>query len=289
MDPSVPTPSQMTSDPRSQRIARVCRVIEAAESLPDLAHLAGIAGLSRFHFLREFKAVTGVTPKAYGVAHRRSRVQAALRSRETVTEALYEAGYNSSGRFYAEAPSALGMTPQTYRRGGAHEEIRFAVGYGSLGSVLAASTPVGVCAILMGDDPEALVRDLQDRFAHATLIGDDPAYTETLGRILALTAAPETPFDLPLDIRGTAFQQRVWAVLRTIPAGATVSYSDIAERLGQPRAVRAVAGACAANALAIAIPCHRVIRQDGHLSGYRWGLERKQALLDAEQRAQQAA
>lgn len=289
MDRSEPPVYLASSDPRSQRIARVCRVIEAAETLPDLAHLASMAGLSRFHFLREFKAVTGVTPKAYGVAHRRSRVQTALRSRETVTEALYEAGYNSSGRFYAEAPAALGMTPQTYRRGGVREEIRFAVGYGALGSVLAASTRIGVCAILMGDDPEALVRDLQDRFPRATLIGDDPAYTETLGRILALTEAPETPFDLPLDIRGTAFQQRVWAVLRAIPAGETVSYSDIAARLGQPSAVRAVAGACAANALAIVIPCHRVIRQDGHLSGYRWGLERKQALLDAEQRAREAA
>jgi len=179
----------------------------------------------------------------------------------------------------------LGMTPSSYRAGGADNDIHFAIGECSLGAILVAQSGRGVCAILLGDDPDALVRELQDRFPRANLIGADPAYEQRVATVIGFVEAPAIGLDLPLDVRGTAFQQRVWQALREIPAGATVSYSEIARRVGSPRAVRAVAGACAANMLAVAIPCHRVVRNDGGLSGYRWGVERKRALLDREAKA----
>lgn len=263
-------------------IVRACRAIEAAEELPDLASLAALAGLSRFHFHRQFKAATGVTPKAYAAAHRSQRVRAALQAGAPVTDAFYAAGYNSNARFYHDAPAILGMTPSAYRAGGPQEEIRFAIGECSLGAILVAATDKGLCAILLGDDPEALARDLQDRFPRASLRGDDPAFAQTVAIVVGFIEAPRIGLDLPLDIRGTAFQQRVWQALRAIPPGATASYADIAARIGLPRAVRAVAQACGANALAVAIPCHRVVKRDGALSGYRWGVQRKQALLERE-------
>ena len=174
------------------------------------------------------------------------------------------------------------MTPTSFRAGGAGMEIRFAVGECSLGSILVAASERGVCAILMGDDPDALARDLQDRFQRADLIGGDAGFEQFVAQVVGFVEAPGRGLDLPLDVRGTAFQQRVWQALREIPAGATASYSEIARRIGAPQAVRAVAGACAANALAVAIPCHRVVRNDGGLAGYRWGVERKRALLDRE-------
>ncbi|MCY1005775.1 methylated-DNA--[protein]-cysteine S-methyltransferase [Nannocystis pusilla] len=174
------------------------------------------------------------------------------------------------------------MTPSAYRAGGAATAIRFAVGECSLGSILVAASERGVCAILLGDDPDKLVRDLQDRFPRAELIGGDPEFERQVASVVAFVEAPGLGLDLPLDVRGTAFQQRVWQALRAIPAGATVCYADIAERIGAPRSVRAVAQACAANALAVAIPCHRVVQRDGGLSGYRWGVERKRKLLDRE-------
>jgi AraC family transcriptional regulator of adaptative response/methylated-DNA-[protein]-cysteine methyltransferase len=195
---------------------------------------------------------------------------------------MYEAGFNSSGRFYAQSSEMLGMTPGAFRAGGARSAIRFAVGECSLGSVLVAATEKGVCAILMGDDPEALVRGLQDRFPRAELTGGDREFEATVAKVLSFVEAPKLGLELPLDVRGTAFQQRVWQALRAIPAGTTASYSDIAERIGAPKSVRAVAQACGANAIAVAIPCHRVVRQDGGLSGYRWGVERKRVLLDRE-------
>lgn len=275
-----------TEPPRAEReaalVTAACRAIEAAETPPSLDDLARGANLSPHHFHRLFKAVTGVTPKAYADAHRAERVRQGLAGGAGVTEAIYDAGFNSGGRFYAAADGMLGMTPTRYRRGGQAETIRFAVGDCSLGCVLAAATDKGVCAILLGDDPDALVRDLQDRFPRAELVGGDQAFEAVVGSAIALVENPSAGFDLPLDVRGTAFQQKVWEALRAIQAGRTASYADIAAAVGAPRAVRAVAQACAANALAVAVPCHRVVRTDGALSDYRWGIERKRVLLDRE-------
>lgn len=266
-------------------IAAACRTIEGAEETPSLDDLARTAGMSRFHFHRLFKSVTGVTPRAYAAAHRAQRVRRELESSRTVTDAIYGAGFQSGSRFYEASGDILGMTPSEYRAGGARAAIRFAVGECSLGSILVAATERGVCAILLGDDPEALVRDLQDRFPRAQLIGADRDFERLVARVVSFVEAPGIGLDLPLDVRGTAFQQRVWQALRGIPAGQTVSYAEIAERIGVPKAVRAVAQACGANALAVAIPCHRVVRRDGGVSGYRWGVERKRALLEREARA----
>jgi AraC family transcriptional regulator of adaptative response/methylated-DNA-[protein]-cysteine methyltransferase len=267
---------------RALRVAALCRLIEQSETAPTLALLARHAGLSASHLQREFKAVTGLTPKAYAVAQRARRVRAGLLRGGPVTDAIYGAGYNSSGRFYDNAKQVLGMTPTRYRRGGEDTAIRFAIGDCSLGAILVAASERGVCAILMGDDPEALARDLQDRFARAELIGGDAVFEQWVAKVVGLVEVPRLGLDLPLDVRGTAFQQRVWQALREIPPGATASYSEIARRIAAPKAVRAVAGACAANTLAVAIPCHRVVRTDGSLSGYRWGVERKRALLERE-------
>lgn len=266
----------------SALVAKVCRKVEEADEPPSLVSLARVAGMSRFHFHRIFKAVTGVTPKAYAEAHRARRVRERLEETNTVTEAIYDAGFNSSGRFYAASTNLLGMTPTQLRAGGAGAVIRFAVGATSLGAILVAATDKGVCAIQFGDNPDALVRELQDRFPSAELIGDDEAFGQLVAKVVGLIEAPRKGLDLPLDVRGTAFQQQVWQALRGIPPGSTVSYADIAQRIGRPKAVRAVAQACAANQIAVAIPCHRVVRRDGALSGYRWGVERKRVLLERE-------
>ena len=263
-------------------VARICRRIEGADRVPSLAALASEANMSRYHFHRVFKAITGLTPRAYAAAHRAERVRRELGRSRTVTEAIFDAGFNSGGRFYATSDEVLGMTPTDYRAGGARAEIRFAVGECSLGSILVARSEKGVCAILLGDDPDQLARDLQDRFPRANLIGADAEFEKLVAKIVGFVEAPTVGLDLPLDVRGTAFQQRVWQALRKIPVGSTASYSDIAQRIGAPRSVRAVAQACAANAIALAIPCHRVVRHDGALSGYRWGVERKRALLERE-------
>jgi AraC family transcriptional regulator of adaptative response/methylated-DNA-[protein]-cysteine methyltransferase len=276
--PDQPAPAAQ----QAAMVARLCRLLESAEPPPSLALLARQAKCSPFHLHRVFKRITGLTPKAYAAAHRGRRVQQALARSGSVTEAIYEAGYNSGGRFYADAPKVLGMTPTRYRAGGADTELRFAVGQCSLGAILVARSDVGVCAILIGDDPDALTRDLQDRFPRAALLGGDGAFEQWVARIVGSVEAPSLGLDLPLDVRGTAFQQRVWQALQAIPPGHTASYSEIARRIGAPRSTRAVAQACAANALAVAIPCHRVVRNDGALSGYRWGVERKRALLARE-------
>lgn len=273
---------QSPAEEHRQKVIAACRLIETAETPPHLNELAAWAGLSRYHFHRVFKSVTGVTPKDYADAHRAHKFQTRLKQAGTVTEAIHDAGYNSSGRLYATSNQHLGMTPGQFRSGGATITIRFAVGECFLGSFLAASTGKGICAILLGDDPEALMRELQDRFPKAELIGGDREYERQVAQVLSFIETPAKGLDLPLDIRGTVFQQRVWQALREIPAGKTVSYSEIAERLGAPNAVRAVAGACARNAIAVAIPCHRVVRKDGGLSGYYWGVERKRALLQRE-------
>ena len=263
-------------------VAETCRLIEAAEAPPNLDTLAQASGMSRYHFHRIFKAVTGVTPKAYGAAHRAKRIRETLTHSGTVTDAIYHAGFNSNGRFYATSAQMLGMTPTHFRAGGAHAVIRFAVGECSLGAILVAATEIGVCAILLGDDADVLVRDLQDRFPRANFIGADGKFEQLVAQVVGFVEAPALGLDLPLDVRGTVFQQRVWQALREIPTGATASYTEIAARIGSPKAVRAVAQACAANTIAVAIPCHRVVRRNGALSGYRWGVERKRALLARE-------
>jgi AraC family transcriptional regulator of adaptative response/methylated-DNA-[protein]-cysteine methyltransferase len=247
-----------------------------------LNDLAEAVGRSPSYFHRMFKAITGLTPKDYAVAHRAAKVRQGLDSGNSVTEAMYDAGFNSSGRFYEKSTGLLGMTPTQYRAGGANEEIRFAVGETSLGAILVASSKKGVASILLGTDPDTLVRNLQDRFPKARLIGSDGDYEALVARVVGFVEAPNLGLDLPLDVRGTAFQQRVWQALQEIPVGQTVSYAEVARRIGSPKAVRAVAGACAANNLAVAIPCHRVVRNDGSLSGYAWGAERKRVLLDRE-------
>ena len=264
------------------KVTELCRIIENAEQMPTLDELARHAELSRYHLHRVFKSVTGLTPKAYAAAHRAKRVRSELQKSDTVTDAIYGAGYNSNARFYAQSQRVLGMTPTDYRAGGANTEIRFAVGECSLGSILVAASERGVCAISIGDEPDALVRDLQDRFPRAKLIGGDEPFEQLVAKVVGFVEAPGVGLDLPLDVRGTAFHQRVWQALAEIPVGETASYAEIAKRIGAPKAVRAVAQACAANALAVAIPCHRVVRNDGALSGYRWGVERKRALLDRE-------
>jgi AraC family transcriptional regulator of adaptative response/methylated-DNA-[protein]-cysteine methyltransferase len=263
-------------------VTEICRLIETSSRVPPLEALASRAGMSPFHFHRVFKAVTGLTPRAYAAAHRGERVRRELEKAPTVTAAIYESGYSSNGRFYGESEQVLGMTPTEYRAGGANAEIHFAIGECSLGSILVARSERGVCAILLGDDPDGLARELQDRFPRATLIGGDAAFEDVVAKVVGLVEAPRLGLDLPLDVRGTAFQQRVWRALREIPAGSTVSYREVARRIGAPSSVRAVAHACAVNPLAVAIPCHRVVRSDGGLAGYRWGVERKLALLQRE-------
>jgi len=263
-------------------VAAACRQIENAETLPALNELAEIAGLSSFHFHRVFKAVTGLTPKGYAAAHRSRRVRERLADGQSVTEALYDAGFNSNSRFYEAADQLLGMKPAEYRAAGHNNDIRFAVGQCSLGAILVAQSERGVCAILLGDDPHQLVCDLQDKFRRANLMGADQDFERLIAQVVGFIEAPAIGLDLPLDVRGTAFQERVWQALREIPVGSTASYADIALRIGSPKAVRAVAQACGANSLAVAIPCHRVVRSDGNLSGYRWGVERKRQLLDRE-------
>lgn len=263
-------------------VAALCREIETASAPLSLDVLAQRAQMSRYPLHRLFKAVTGVTPKAYADAHRARRLREALDEDCSVTAALYEAGYNASSRFYEQADRVLGMTPRRYKAGGVAESIRFAVGQCSLGAILVAATLRGVCAIFLGDDPDALVRDLQDRFPHAELLGGEADFEQWAAAVVGFVEAPRLGLALPLDIRGTAFQLRVWQALQAIPAGETVSYSVLAERIGLPKSARAVAGACAANVLAVAIPCHRVVRADGSLSGYRWGVARKRTLLDRE-------
>ena len=263
-------------------VAKACGLIEQAEELPSLDDLARGAGLSPFHFHRVFKSVTGVTPKAYADAHRGRRVRDELKSAGTVTEAIYGAGFNSNARFYESSDDLLGMTPSEFRDDGAGATIRFAVGECSLGSILVAATDKGVCAIQFGDDPDALVRNLQDAFSKAKLVGGDAAFEQLVAKVVGFIEAPQHGLDLPLHVRGTAFQQKVWRALRKIRPGTTASYAAIAERIGEPKAVRAVAQACGANPVAVAFPCHRVVRRDGALSGYRWGVERKRALLEKE-------
>ena len=280
------TPDQASlQQRRSEQIAELCRFIEGAVEMPSLARLAEHAGLSPHHLHRLFKSATGVTPRAYAAAQRARRVQAELNQSPSVTAALYRAGYESSRQFYAAARQRLGMSPSEYRAGAPELEIRFAVGDCSLGQVLVAASERGVCAILLGDDAEELASDVAARFPRARLAEGGADFQRELERVVAFVERPSAGLELPLDVRGTAFQERVWQALQAVPAGVTTSYAELARAIGAPRAVRAVAGACAANPLAVAIPCHRVLRSDGNLSGYRWGVERKRELLARERDA----
>ncbi|MCV6904262.1 MAG: methylated-DNA--[protein]-cysteine S-methyltransferase [Achromobacter xylosoxidans] len=265
-------------------VERACRALEA-EQPPDLNTLAEQAGMSRFHFHRIFKAATGITPKAYANALRADRARQQLRQSASVTDAMYGAGFNSSGRFYEAAPAILGMTPTAFRKDGEGVEIRFAVGQCALGALLVAASDTGICEIALHEDPEQLVRNLQDRFKAARLIGADREFEQWMAAVVGFVENPAIGLHLPLDVRGTAFQRRVWEALREIPVGTTATYTDIAERIGSPRSVRAVARACATNNIALAIPCHRVVRTDGSLAGYRWGIERKRELIEREAKA----
>lgn len=280
-------PDQRTA-PADATIATICRAIETAvtagDPIPQLDTLAQQAGLSKFHLHRIFRASAGLTPKQYANACRANQLQKNLKGSATVTDTIYETGFNSSSSFYNAAASTLGMTPTEFRKGAQNTAITYAIGPSSLGMVLVARSQRGICAILMGDSEEALRNDLHERFPNAELTPADANFANTLEAIVNLTEQPRsTHLNLPLDIRGTAFQQRVWQALQQIPAGQTARYADIAQRIGNPRSVRAVAQACANNALAVAIPCHRVVRSDGNLSGYRWGVERKKELLRREQ------
>ena len=275
----------------SQLIAHACRIIECAERPPSLDALASQLGVSSSHLHRVFKAQTGLTPKAYAAAHMARKLRQSLHftspeasasSVAPVTDAIYQAGFSSSSRFYEKADQMLGMRASAYRQGGVGATIRFAVGQCTLGPILVAQSQRGLCAILLGDDPETLVQDLQDQFPRAELIGGDPAFEQCVAQVIGFVEQPAIGLHLPLDVQGTAFQQRVWKALQQLPPGTTASYTDIACQIGAPAAVRAVAKACGANLLAVAIPCHRVVRRSGDLAGYRWGIDRKRELLRRE-------
>jgi AraC family transcriptional regulator of adaptative response/methylated-DNA-[protein]-cysteine methyltransferase len=265
-------------------IEKACRLLENSEQLPALATLAETAGLSRFYFHRIFKATTGLTPRTYFAAHRARRVREELLRSDTVTTAIYNAGYGSGSRFYSESSRLLGMTPKQFRQGANDLCIRFATGECSLGVVLVGATENGICSILLGTSSDEVESSLRQMFPKARFSSGDAKFSHWVSEVIALVETPARGLDLPLDVRGTAFQQRVWQALRQIPSGSTATYSEIAERIGAPKSVRAVAGACAANPAAVAIPCHRVVRKGGDLSGYRWGVERKRALLEREKR-----
>ena len=270
------------TNPSAATVITLCRHIERSDSTPSLSELAALAGWSRHHLQRRFKALTGVTPYQYFQAIRRRRLGKALREPGSVTRAFLDAGFASGGHGYQHADRLIGMSPGSYKARGKGETLHFAIGECSLGQVLVASSERGVCAINLGDDPQQLLHELEERFANATLIPGDGPFNETVATVIGLIESPGTSPTLPLDIRGTAFQQQVWQALLAIPAGTTLSYQALAERIGKPGAARAVASACAANTLAVAIPCHRIVRNDGGLSGYRWGVERKRALLERE-------
>jgi AraC family transcriptional regulator of adaptative response/methylated-DNA-[protein]-cysteine methyltransferase len=267
-------------------VVETCRFIETAEVAPSLRALAERAGMSAYHFHRVFKAATGLTPRGYALAQRARKLREHLGRTASVTDAIYDAGFNSGSRFYESSQRMLGMRPKAFRAGGAKVEIRFAVGECSLGSILVAHTGRGICAILLGEDPDALARQLQDQFPRASLIGGDAGFERLVATVVGFVESPRLGLDLPLDVRGTAFQERVWQALRDIPVGATVTYAELARRIGTPKAIRAVGSACAANHIAVAIPCHRVVRSNGDLAGYRWGVERKRELLDREKAEQ---
>jgi len=269
-------------DAATRAVVEACRIIETSEQAPTLQALADAVGFSPYHFQRLFKRIVGVSPKQYAVETRLDRVRNGLHEEASVTDAIYGAGFESSSRFYESATASLGMKPSEFRQGGVGMAIRYAVTRCYLGWVLVAATDKGICRIDLDATPEALEARLRADFPQADLQADGTGFDQVLAEVVALLEAPERGLSLPLDIQGTAFQRRVWTALQEIPAGSTASYSEIAARIGAPKAARAVARACASNRLAVAIPCHRAVRSDGGLGGYRWGLDRKEAILERE-------
>jgi AraC family transcriptional regulator, regulatory protein of adaptative response / methylated-DNA-[protein]-cysteine methyltransferase len=274
-----------SSEPRriERAVARACEYLTRHADEPiTLASLAREVGVSAFHLQRAFKHATGISPREYRDAERRRRLATRLRQGDTVSRATYEAGFGSSSRVYERAPRAMGMTPATLRRGGAGERIQFGIVQSTLGRVLAAYTERGVCSVAIGDDEGALERDFRAEFSEADIQRAGTTIHEWIAAIVRRIDGDRSPAEIPIDARGTAFQWRVWNALQQIPRGTTLSYGDVARKIGSPSAVRAVARACATNPVAIVIPCHRVVREDGDLGGYRWGLERKRELLARE-------
>jgi AraC family transcriptional regulator of adaptative response/methylated-DNA-[protein]-cysteine methyltransferase len=275
-------PTEISS--QAQCVVRARQLLDNADGRVTLAQLSRRVQLSPFHVQRLFKRATGLSPREYQSARRMQQVKSGLRHGNDVTTALYDAGFGSPSRLYENASQELGMTPGEYRRGGAGANITFAVARTPLGWLLAAATERGLCAVRFGESAGALERDLRGEF-HAALLGrDDATMRRYLDPLLAMIRGENNTLDLPLDVRATAFQRKVWAKLRQIPRGETRSYSEIARAIGQPSAVRAVARACAANPVALAVPCHRVVRKDGDRGGYRWGAGRKEKLLQGERR-----
>jgi AraC family transcriptional regulator of adaptative response/methylated-DNA-[protein]-cysteine methyltransferase len=279
-------------DPKGERAAiaqavvrDACAFIEAEETIPSLEALAARSGYSRFHFLRMFRNHTGLTPRSYAEGVRARRLQASLGAGTRVADAVIDAGYGSESRVYEKTGALLGMTPGAMRRGGAGEVIRTAFADCPFGRLLVGATDTGVCFIGFAEPDAALLGDLHHRFPRAELVADDAMLADTVRSVLGFLAEPRLALDLPLDLRGTAFQQRVWRALRQIPPGETRTYGDVAASIGEPRAVRAVARSCATNPVSLAVPCHRVIGKNGDLTGYRWGVPRKRALLEKERAA----
>jgi len=274
-------------DPQVELVQRVCRLLNSNDSetltLPELATRAGV---SPFHLQRTFKRVMGISPRQYMAARKIDNFKTLVRKGESVTSSLYESGFNSSSRLYEHASEELGMTPATYSRGGRGVDISYTIADSSMGRLLVAVTERGVCAVRMADSDAELEKDLHEEFPHAQIKREDSALQESVQKILNHLENNEPRLELPLDIQATAFQRQVWEQLRSIPYGETVSYSDVAKALGKPGAVRAVGRACATNPVALVIPCHRVVREDKTLGGYRWGLDRKKKLLEHERRAQ---
>ncbi len=277
-DPQISNPPNTAVD----AVAQACKIIEDAEQAPSLNQLADAVGLSAYHFQRLFKKMVGITPKQYAIEKRLNRVRNNLQQTSSVTTAVYEAGYESGSRFYETATTSLGMKPSAYQKGGRGVSIRYAIVQSYLGWVLVAATDRGICKIDFGDTPEILQTRLKTDFPEAEAQDDDPTFAAMVARTLAFLEAPEQGLALPLDIQGTAFQRRVWAALLNIQPGTTASYAEIAQQIGNPKAARAVAQACASNKIAVAIPCHRVVRSNGNLGGYRWGVDRKQTILERE-------
>jgi AraC family transcriptional regulator of adaptative response/methylated-DNA-[protein]-cysteine methyltransferase len=269
--------------PQTEMVIRACRLIEESndESI-SLAKLGAEIGVSPHHLQRTFKSITGVSPRQYAAAHRLEQFKTQIRKGEGVTNAMYDAGYGSSSRLYEKAPEQLGMTPKTYARGGRGMNINYTVADSPLGKLLVATTKRGICAVTLGDSESELEASLAVEYPNADIHRDGNESSEAIEQLLSYLAGDERRLDLPLDLQATAFQLSVWEELRRIPYGSTRSYSEVAESLGQPKAVRAVARACATNPVALVTPCHRVVKADGSLSGYRWGVERKARLLARE-------
>ena len=275
-------PTEISSQARA--VTRARQLLDEAEGVMTLAELSKRVGVSPFHLQRLFKRATGLSPREYQSARRMQHVKHGLRKGDDVTTALYDAGFGSPSRLYEKASQQLGMTPGAYRRGGAGMTIQYAIVPSPLGRLLVAATSRGLCAVRFGESAAELERELREEFSSAEVHRDDAALRPYLQPLLASLRGENVTMDLPLDVRATAFQKKVWDALREIPAGETRSYSEVARTIGDPKAVRAVATACASNPVAIAVPCHRVVRSDGDLAGYRWGIERKKKLLEQEQR-----